>query len=178
MAEKSMFDSRQKNDIFLFSTAYRQGLGPSQLRVPWVPGALSPGLKRPGSRAYSYTSTSLHIFVTWCFFKQGFTWHLHHVKLSSTDSKWTALESYLSHRSETRAASNATHIPSTPAISEPLQEGSDINVCIYNAVRYAFPFQFCMWNKETRQHATALLASFTTWRLFTHANTVHSQRCC
>jgi hypothetical protein len=32
---------------FLFSTSSRQALGPTQIPIQWVPGALSPGVKRP-----------------------------------------------------------------------------------------------------------------------------------
>jgi hypothetical protein len=39
------FDLRQRQD-FLFSTAFRPALGPTQLSVQCVPGALSPGVKR------------------------------------------------------------------------------------------------------------------------------------
>jgi hypothetical protein len=33
--------------IFLFTTAFRTVLGPTQLLIQWVSGALSPGIKRP-----------------------------------------------------------------------------------------------------------------------------------
>jgi hypothetical protein len=44
------FDSRHCK-IFLFSTASRQGLGSYQPPLQWVPGALYPGVKRPGREA-------------------------------------------------------------------------------------------------------------------------------
>jgi hypothetical protein len=34
--------------IFLFATASRTALGPTQPPIQWVPGALSLGVKRPG----------------------------------------------------------------------------------------------------------------------------------
>jgi hypothetical protein len=37
--------------IFLFTTASRTALGPTQPPNQWVPGALSLGVKRPGSEA-------------------------------------------------------------------------------------------------------------------------------
>jgi hypothetical protein len=37
--------------FFLFSTASRQVLGPTEAPIQWVPGVLSPGIKRPGREA-------------------------------------------------------------------------------------------------------------------------------
>jgi hypothetical protein len=37
--------------IFLFTTAFRTALGPIQLPIQWVAGALSLGVKRPGREA-------------------------------------------------------------------------------------------------------------------------------
>jgi len=37
--------------IFLFTTASRMALGPTQFPIDWVPGALSLGVKRPGHEA-------------------------------------------------------------------------------------------------------------------------------
>jgi hypothetical protein len=45
------FDSRRGPGIFLFTTAARTALGPTQPHIQWVPGALSPGVKRPGCEA-------------------------------------------------------------------------------------------------------------------------------
>jgi hypothetical protein len=41
----------QGQEIFLYSTASRPALGPTQPPVQWVPEALSPGVKRPGCEA-------------------------------------------------------------------------------------------------------------------------------
>jgi hypothetical protein len=44
-------DSRQRQEIFLFSTASRPALGPTQRPIQWVPWALSPGVNRSGREA-------------------------------------------------------------------------------------------------------------------------------
>jgi hypothetical protein len=41
------FDSRRGLGIFLFTTASRTALGPTQSPIQWVPGALSLEVKRP-----------------------------------------------------------------------------------------------------------------------------------
>jgi hypothetical protein len=41
------FDSQRRLGIFLFTTASRTVLGPTQPPIQWVPGALSLGVKRP-----------------------------------------------------------------------------------------------------------------------------------
>jgi hypothetical protein len=45
------FDSRWGPGIFLFTTASRTALGPTQPPIQWVPGALSLGIKMPGREA-------------------------------------------------------------------------------------------------------------------------------
>jgi hypothetical protein len=68
--------------IFLFTTASRPALGPTQHTIQWVPGAFSLGVKRPGceadhslssnaevKNAWSYTSTPQYVFCTWCLVK-------------------------------------------------------------------------------------------------------------
>jgi hypothetical protein len=45
------FDSRRGLGNFLFTTASRTALGPTQPPSQWVPGALSLGVKRPGREA-------------------------------------------------------------------------------------------------------------------------------
>jgi hypothetical protein len=65
------FDSQQGLGIFLFTTASRLTLGPTQSPIQWVPGALSLGVKWLGVKLttqphlvlrlkneWSYTSTS------------------------------------------------------------------------------------------------------------------------
>jgi hypothetical protein len=43
--------SPEKVKNFLFSTSSRQALGSTQPPIQWVPGALSPAVKRPGRQA-------------------------------------------------------------------------------------------------------------------------------
>jgi hypothetical protein len=75
--------------IFLFSTAARPALGPTQPPIQWVPEALSLGVKMPRreadySRPYSdvvknawrYNSTSQYVFLAWCLVKHRGTVHL------------------------------------------------------------------------------------------------------
>jgi hypothetical protein len=45
------FDFRRGLGIFLYTTASRTALGPTQPRIQWVSGALSLGVKRPGREA-------------------------------------------------------------------------------------------------------------------------------
>jgi hypothetical protein len=45
------FDSWQGQYTFLYSTASRPALGPTQPPIQWVSGALPPGLKPPGRDA-------------------------------------------------------------------------------------------------------------------------------
>jgi hypothetical protein len=41
----------QGRDSFLFASACRSAHRPTQLLIQWVPGTLSPGVKRPGHEA-------------------------------------------------------------------------------------------------------------------------------
>jgi hypothetical protein len=50
-AGRLVFDSRQGQDIFLCSTESRPALGSTKSPIQWVPGALTPGAKRPGRGA-------------------------------------------------------------------------------------------------------------------------------
>jgi hypothetical protein len=45
------FDSRRRLGMFLFTTASRTALGPTQPPIQGVPGALYLGVKRPGREA-------------------------------------------------------------------------------------------------------------------------------
>jgi hypothetical protein len=68
--------------IFLFTTASRTALEPSQPPIQWIPGAFSLGIKWLGrepdhsppsnaevKNAWSYTSTPQYVFMAWCLVK-------------------------------------------------------------------------------------------------------------
>jgi hypothetical protein len=83
------FDSRRGLEIFLFTTASRTALGPTQPPIQWVPGALSLGIKRPGSEApHSPPSSQTmngathplpqYAFIAWCLVKAQGQLYLYH----------------------------------------------------------------------------------------------------
>ena len=55
--EPGHYDCRQGQESLLFSKASGLILGLTQLRIQWVPGAASLGVKRPGHKA-NYSSSS------------------------------------------------------------------------------------------------------------------------
>jgi hypothetical protein len=61
------FDSWWGLGIFLFTTASRMALGPTQSPIQWVPGALSLGAKRPGREAM--LKLPQYVFMAWCLVK-------------------------------------------------------------------------------------------------------------
>jgi hypothetical protein len=76
------FESRQELGIFLFITASRPTLGPTQSPIKWAPEGLSLRVKWPVVRltthlplvlnlksAWSYTSTPPHASMSWCTLK-------------------------------------------------------------------------------------------------------------
>jgi hypothetical protein len=78
------FDSRQGLGIYLFTTASRLSLGPTQLSIQWVSGTISTGVKRsrreadhshPPSatvkNAWIYTSTPQYDFMAWYLVKHS-----------------------------------------------------------------------------------------------------------
>jgi hypothetical protein len=81
------FDSRRGLGIYLFTTASRAALGPTQLPVQLVPRAPSLGVKRPGREAddsppsnaevknvWSYISTPQYVFMALVKYKDNFTY--------------------------------------------------------------------------------------------------------
>jgi len=61
------FKSRQWLGIFLLTTTSRLALGPTQPPIPWVPGALSFGVKRPGREANHLPPSSAEIKNVWIY---------------------------------------------------------------------------------------------------------------
>jgi hypothetical protein len=57
------FESRKGLGIFLFTTASSPDLGPTQPPIQWIPGALSPEVKRPGRGAVS--PLTQYSFMVW-----------------------------------------------------------------------------------------------------------------
>jgi hypothetical protein len=55
------FDSRRGLGIFLFTTVSRMALGPTQLRIQCVPGALSLGVKMSGREADHSPPSSVEV---------------------------------------------------------------------------------------------------------------------
>jgi hypothetical protein len=62
---RSSSPSRVKN--FLISTSSRPVLRPTEPPTQWVPGALSPGVKRPGREADRLPPTSAEVKKTWIY---------------------------------------------------------------------------------------------------------------
>jgi hypothetical protein len=77
-----MFDSRQEKETVLhFAAAFMAVLGSTQPPIQWVPGVLSPGIKRPGheadhppptaevKNAWSYTYIPQYVPMACCLVK-------------------------------------------------------------------------------------------------------------
>jgi hypothetical protein len=52
---------------FVLSTSFRQALGPTQPPIQYVPGALSPEIKRPGLEADHSPLTSAEVMKMWIY---------------------------------------------------------------------------------------------------------------
>jgi hypothetical protein len=61
------FESRQGLGILLLTTASRLALGPTQPPIQRVPGALSLGVKRPGSEADHSPPSSAEVKNVWSY---------------------------------------------------------------------------------------------------------------
>jgi hypothetical protein len=64
---RSGFDSRQEMGIFLFPTASRPALGPTQPHIQWVPGVLSSRVKRPGREVDHWLPCSAEVKNAWSY---------------------------------------------------------------------------------------------------------------
>jgi len=61
------FDFRRGLGIFLFTTAWRTALGPTQPPIEWVPGDLSLGVKRLGHEANHSPPLSAEVKNAWSY---------------------------------------------------------------------------------------------------------------
>jgi hypothetical protein len=61
------FDSRRRMGIFLFTTASRTALGPTEPPIQWVPGPLSLEVKRPGREADNSPPSSAEVKNAWSY---------------------------------------------------------------------------------------------------------------
>jgi hypothetical protein len=61
------FDSRRRLGIFLFTTASRTVLGPTQPPIQWVPGAPSLRIKQPGREADHSPPSNAEVNNTWSY---------------------------------------------------------------------------------------------------------------
>jgi hypothetical protein len=59
------FESRPWVGIFLFSTESRPALGPTKPPIQWVPGAVSPRVKRPGDETDHSLPSSAEVKNAW-----------------------------------------------------------------------------------------------------------------
>jgi hypothetical protein len=66
-AGRSGSDSRQSLGIFLFATASRLDLWPTQPPTQWVAGALSPGVKQTGCEADHSPPSSSEVKNAWSY---------------------------------------------------------------------------------------------------------------
>jgi hypothetical protein len=65
--ERGRSSSPGRGKIFILSTSSRPVMGPTQPRIQWIPGALSPGVKRPGREANHSPPTSAEGNNTWIY---------------------------------------------------------------------------------------------------------------
>jgi hypothetical protein len=64
---RSEFNTREGQKIRHFSTLSRPALGPTEPRIQWVPGALSPEVKWPGREADHTPPSSAEVKKIWIY---------------------------------------------------------------------------------------------------------------
>jgi len=64
--------------IFLSTTTSITAVGPTQPPIKWIPGALSPGVKRLGRKADHSPPLLQYVLQAWCFVKNrdNFIWRV------------------------------------------------------------------------------------------------------
>jgi hypothetical protein len=97
---------RQALGIFIFTTASRPALGPTQPPILWVPDALSLGIKltthlhlvQRSRNAWSYTTLPQYVFIAWCLVKfrhnTTFTYLMCFFSSTAMSPKWHLAKSF------------------------------------------------------------------------------------
>jgi hypothetical protein len=93
-AGRSCFESQQVLGIFLFTTASRPALEPTQPPIQWVPGAFSLGLKRPGREDDHSPPSSAEVKNEWSYTGTP-PIHLHGVVFSQKEHRDNCIFSFI-----------------------------------------------------------------------------------
>jgi hypothetical protein len=80
-----------RSKIFLFITPSRQVLGPTQPPIQWVPGALSPGAKRPMRQVDHSSRCKAEVYNAWSYAPTPS--HMHYIIWPNQLNTWTPLPS-------------------------------------------------------------------------------------
>jgi hypothetical protein len=65
--DRDSVPGRDRKGYFLFTTTSRLALRPTQPPIQWIPGALSPGEKRPGCEADHSPSSTVKVRKAWSY---------------------------------------------------------------------------------------------------------------
>jgi hypothetical protein len=130
------FECRRGLGIFLFATASRTALGPTQPPIQWIPGTLSLGVKRQGreadhslpssaevKNAWSYTFTPQYVFMAWCLVKHrdNFTFTTPWRRIG--EWRYSAMHSWPWHYNEVCSASRPGRFSSGTPVPIGLEAG-------------------------------------------------------
>jgi hypothetical protein len=74
IADRGQSSSPGRVKNFLFFKSSRVALGPTQPPIQWAPGALSPGVKRPGPEADQSPPTSAEVKKMWLYISTKSLW--------------------------------------------------------------------------------------------------------